>query len=91
MKVIANDLWMCGDCRDVILAGDATSLDYYYPPEAAAQRLREIEQGAASQGGDIVGDTDTEGEDTQEFSWAECDCCGSGLGGARHRYAVLGG
>lgn len=25
-----------------------------------------------------------------EFSWKECDCCGSTLGGERHRYAVLG-
>lgn len=25
-----------------------------------------------------------------EFSWSSCDCCGSTLGGARTRFAVLG-
>lgn len=27
------------------------------------------------------------GED--EFSWSRCDCCGSTLGGSRHRYALF--
>lgn len=30
-----------------------------------------------------------EGADTQEFSWSECDCCGSTLGGSRHRMALI--
>lgn len=28
--------------------------------------------------------------DTDEFSWRPCDCCGSKLGGSRHRCAILG-
>lgn len=24
-----------------------------------------------------------------EFSWRDCDCCGSSLGGSRHRYALF--
>lgn len=31
-----------------------------------------------------------EGADAIEFSWSACDCCGSGLGGSRHRAALIG-
>jgi len=27
--------------------------------------------------------------DQQPFSWSECDCCGSQLGGSRHRCALI--
>jgi len=30
-----------------------------------------------------------EDADTQEFSWSECDCCQSTLGGSRHRMALI--
>lgn len=30
-----------------------------------------------------------EGADIQDFSWAPCACCGSVLGGSRHRMALI--
>ena len=34
-----------------------------------------------------VGDDDT--ENNAEFSWAQCDCCGSRLGGSRHELVAF--
>ena len=30
------------------------------------------------------------GDNADEFSWRQCDCCGSKLGGSRTAFAVLG-
>lgn len=30
------------------------------------------------------------GENDTEFSWSQCDCCGSRLGGSRHNIVCLG-
>lgn len=37
------------------------------------------------------GSTDVRERDhgVKEFSWRSCDCCDSGLGGSRHRYALF--
>jgi hypothetical protein len=56
----------CEDCFCVLGLGDATSLDYWYSPERAAERLAEIERAAdtliASEGGYLSardGESDT--------------------------------
>lgn len=33
---------------------------------------------------------ESEAADTQDFSWCACACCGSTLGGSRHRCALIG-
>lgn len=38
----------------------------------------------------VVGSADADDE-TDEFSWSECDMCGSSLGGSRHPAAILVG
>jgi hypothetical protein len=30
-----------------------------------------------------------DGDDSDEFSWSQCECCGSRLGGSRHPLAIL--
>ena len=34
-------------------------------------------------------DTEARGSGEAEFSWSDCDCCGSSLGGSRFRFAQL--
>lgn len=61
------------------------------PHSMADLRLREIDAGLAKLGPNLVPDFDSEtGDGINEFSWRGCDCCGSTLGGGRHRFAVLG-
>lgn len=33
--------------------------------------------------------TERRGNGEDEFSWSECDCCGTRLGGSRYRYALF--
>jgi len=42
---IIKDLWLCTDCVQIAVNDDASGLDYYYEPDEAARRLREIEAG----------------------------------------------
>ena len=87
MKVIIDDLWFCQDCMLFAVNGE--------PPqwENDAQNKR-IVAGVEAFGPHLVHDGTHEDEDEdadeQEFSWRSCDCCGSRLGGSRHRFAVLG-
>lgn len=83
------DQYVCIDCRDFIADGtlpedqeesDRLMLEFdRYAQEniewrLGSQREQEDEHG---------GLTKIDLEDL-EFSWAECDCCGSSLGGSRH-------
>lgn len=92
---IIRDLWVCQDCLFAFANGD-------YPDDA--ERAAAIEAGevrelpmrwaldgpreAGTDGPDDPGDD--EGADQADFSRDECDCCGSRLGGSRHRAALVG-
>jgi len=85
MKIITDDIWLCTDCTQAAVNDDYTSLDYYYDEVEAALRMKEIQRGLTALGPNLV-----IGDEEDEFSQSECDCCGSDLGGARFRFAILG-
>ena len=37
----------------------------------------------------MADESDPEDYSSQEFSWSDCDCCGSDLGGGRERAAIV--
>lgn len=63
------DIWLCVDCEVIAETGDATSLDYYYEPDEAERRLREIEAGLEALPG-LVSDN------TEYQAQMECRECG---------------
>jgi hypothetical protein len=85
MKVIVDDLWLCGDCTQAAVNDDYTGLDYYLQPEDAAHRQAQIEAGLAKLGPHLISANGCE-----EFSTRRCDCCGTNLHGHRDEFAVLG-
>lgn len=84
MQVVQNDLWLCEDCTMIACNGDTSGFE-------SDARVAECMAGLDGLGPNLVGDFDVEkGEGYDEFSWGDCDCCGSTLGGSRHRFALLG-
>ena len=91
MRIIKDDLWLCGDCTMAAVNGDYSGLDYYYSPEESAAREKEIRESLSQMGPNLVSDSDGEtGIGHDEFSRKPCDCCGIRLAGARERFAILG-
>jgi hypothetical protein len=91
MRVIQDDLWLCTDCLFVAVNGDYSGLDYYYTPEESAKKRAAIDTGLSKLGTNLSSDFDSEtGEGINEFSNTPCACCGAGLAGSRHRFAILG-
>lgn len=101
MEIVRDDLQLCQDCLFVAVNGDYSGIDEHYGKgespgrgelrEGAKERAAEIDAGLARLGPNLVPHFDSEtGEGINEFSWRRCDCCGSNLGGSRHRFAVLG-
>jgi len=87
---VTHELEVCSDCTIFIANGDGPE----YPTlnedgdEAYEKRLAEIVEGVeAFLPGHVVlaCEEDCEGG----FSWSQCGCCGSRLGGDRHPAAVL--
>ena len=84
MKIIDDDLWLCVDCTMVAVNGDSTGIE-------DDEREAEVCAAVEAMGPHLVPNSDSEtGEGQDEFSWRPCDCCGSSLGGARERFALLG-
>ena len=84
MIVVADGLMLCTDCLIAACNGDFTGID-------SDARVAEVTAGLESCGPNLVPDFDSEsGDGIEEFSWGGCDCCGSRLGGSRHRFAILG-
>lgn len=84
---IVSDLWICVDCLFFHANGDL-------PDDAAASAavLAGTERETAAGGRwslDGPRDGEAEGSDVNDFSWRACACCGSKLGGSRHRAAVV--
>ena len=91
MRVIQDDLWLCGDCLQAAVNDDYTGLDYYYNPAESELKEKAIRDGLAALGGNLVIDSDGEtGDGCDEFSRKACDCCGTTLAGHRERFAILG-
>lgn len=82
-------VYMCTECASWIENGDATSLDYHYPEDEAAARLKEIQDGEDELIQDgyqaMAGDTNQD----LEFSHERCACCDTTLAGYRHRMVLV--
>jgi hypothetical protein len=80
--MLIDNLRVCVDCAMLIANGDARSgMD-----SATEARCR---AGIAKES-TVGGIWFLSGEDSEyAFSWRECDCCASRLGGARREAAVL--
>jgi hypothetical protein len=90
MRVI-RDLWLCEDCMIAAVNDDYGGIDFSFgvgTPENAA-RCAEVRKGLERLGPHLAYNSD-ENEGRLEFSWRECDCCRSRLGGSRERFAILG-
>jgi len=81
--LLDDDLWVCVDCMIVAVNGDYSGL--------TDERCEEVDAGLEGTGGYVVPNFDGSETDDgiREFSWSPCHCCGSELGGSRHRMAVL--
>ena len=91
MKIIRDNIWLCGDCLFAAANDDYTGLAYHYCGLEAEEREKSIRAGLAKLGPCLVPDFDSEsGNGILEFSRRGCDCCGSGLAGELHRFAILG-
>ena len=75
------DIWLCTECMLYDVNGEL--------PEDEA-RAHEIEDGFERLGEVCAnfGGSEDEEDGYCEFSWAQCDCCGTQLGGSRYRYAL---
>ena len=77
MQALDDASWICQDCLMAIANGDL--------PEDPAEidrpwlRLDEIPSTWV-----VLLDPTDSGRDCRGFSWSQCDCCGSRLGGSRH-------
>ncbi len=84
MEIIQDDLWLCQDCTIYAVNGDTSGIE-------SEKREKRVVEGVDELGPHLVPDFDSEsGDGIEEFSWRQCDACGTTLGGDRHRFAVLG-
>lgn len=84
---VISDLWVCVDCVVFIANGDLPE-----DPKIAKKILAGVEREAPGQwvcDGPHEDDGEGEEDDTLVFSRSPCDCCGSCLGGERHRCAIV--
>ena len=86
MPTEIDRIWVCEDCQSVIGSGDRSGLDYWYSPEEAENRAREIDAGIEAFAPAYLFMSD--GYD--EFSRSPCECCGSTEAGTRHEAIVFG-
>lgn len=83
MRIIRDDLWLCHDCHFAAAGVDETIVDQ--------GQAKATEDGLIALGPNLVPDYNSEtGDGCDQFSHRRCECCGSRLGGSRHRYAVIG-
>jgi len=84
MKIIQG-LWVCSDCAMALANGE-------YPDDANASKAiteGEIRERPYHWALDGDRDGEPEGASTRDFSWSQCDCCRSRLGGDRTRAALI--
>lgn len=73
MKVVQEDVWLCGDCCISAETGDDSSLDYHYGEPEASRRQAAVHRGLEALGPNLVPDYDL------EETWFDCEDC-------RHRF-----
>jgi hypothetical protein len=64
---------------------DYTGIDYYLSGQEADDRVKEIQDGLNRLGVGLC-----IGEDEEEFSIEQCDCCHTNLDGRRQQFILLG-
>ena len=69
----------CADCLTTIAMANATT----HGNDIGLERSQAIARRWPSPQQTVVGDEVT------DFSWRDCDACGSRLGGSRHAFTVL--
>jgi len=74
------DGWMCTDCLMLVANGETP---HDWTEEETAEWLARIDAREEPNTHTFPGD------DEQEFSWAQCDMCGSRLGGARFSFSTF--
>mgnify|MGYP007126123318 CR=1 FL=1 len=85
-RIVADNLWLCQDCVVADINGDYAGLS----AERANEVCNGLQQLAARYGGTLAPDFDANSSDgIHEFSWRQCDACGTQLGGYRARYIVV--
>ena len=83
------EIQVCFDCLQVHANGDTGGNEPNCEPWALMQDL-DVSMGSVS-GCDCKNGYQDECEcDYTEFSWSQCDACGSSLGGYRHTFTVWG-
>ena len=87
-KLIVDDLGVCESCLAFIANGECGSGDPNEEMQRAVHGVAKLLEDYEIPSGAVVasGDQDEQGY----FSWRECDCCHSGLGGHRYKAAILG-
>jgi hypothetical protein len=84
--LVCDDLWFCDDCTMVAVNDDASGIESERRERAVRRGLSDLQK----DGSYAVPNYDSEtGEGEDEFSWSECDCCGTSLGGRRTRFSLL--
>jgi hypothetical protein len=80
-RIIDDHFMVCVDCILIIANDDDSGMT-----EERAREVRLALDRNSSNGTYICcGDS----ENDHDFSWSECDCCGSRLGGSRHHCTVF--
>lgn len=65
----------CTDCILLVANGD--------PPDLPEEELKNYLERVKHYCGEL--EVVPGGSDEEEFSWQQCDCCGTTLGGSRHQ------
>lgn len=80
MVKVVNELMACTDCMLYVANGDLPEDDTGQLEEAIGEWLDlSVHQHL------VCGDSDKD----EDFSWHQCECCGSKLGGSRHQLVLL--
>ena len=79
MVKVIDKLMACQDCLLYVANGDLPE-DDSTDIEAAIQDHLGVPSGRL-----CCGDADQD----EEFSWSQCECCGSRLGGSRHQLVLM--
>lgn len=84
MRIIADSIWLCGDCTYVACNGP-------YGIDLSPILAERIAHGLAEFGSHLVPNFDSEtGDGLLEYSGVECASCKTTMAGYRARFAILG-
>lgn len=85
MHVLNDDLFLCSDCTQAAVNDDYSGISYHYTRELDVdQRIVEIKAGLEKLGPHLH-----PGDQEDEYSTRQCDCCGDYSGGRRQQFIQL--